>query len=110
MYTFITHTGTILAFSTSLTMFMAVRVISGFASMTVTVVSFVLVVELVSGKWRTIIGILNILPVAVTYVLTAGIAYYIRDWRTMQLVVTLPWFAILTMWYVTKRNYKNQNN
>lgn len=32
--------------------------------MAVVVVSFVLCVELVSGKWRTIIGILNILPVA----------------------------------------------
>ena len=40
------------------------RVIIGFASMAVVVVSFVLCVELVSGKWRTIIGILNILPVA----------------------------------------------
>uniref|UniRef100_A0A1A9W3U3 Major facilitator superfamily (MFS) profile domain-containing protein n=1 Tax=Glossina brevipalpis TaxID=37001 RepID=A0A1A9W3U3_9MUSC len=60
--------------------------------MTVAVVSFVLVVELVSGKWRTIIGILNILPVAATYVLSSGIAYYIRDWRTLQLTISLPWF------------------
>ncbi|KAM7359682.1 organic cation transporter protein isoform 1-T2 [Cochliomyia hominivorax] len=91
--------GTILAFSSSLTMYMTLRVIIGFASMTVAVVSFVLVVELVSGKWRTIIGILNILPVAITYVVTAGIAYFIRDWRTMQLVISLPWFAILSIWY-----------
>ncbi|XP_046806778.1 organic cation transporter protein isoform X2 [Lucilia cuprina] len=91
--------GTILAFSSSLAMYMTLRVIIGFASMTVAVVSFVLVVELVSGKWRTIIGILNILPVAVTYVLTAGIAYFIRDWRTMQLVISLPWFFILFIWY-----------
>lgn len=45
-------------------MYMIGRVIIGFASMAVVVVSFVLCVELVSGKWRTIIGILNILPVA----------------------------------------------
>ncbi|XP_061399579.1 organic cation transporter protein [Musca vetustissima] len=91
--------GTLLAFSTSLAMYMALRVIIGFASMTVAVVSFVLVVELVSGKWRTVIGILNILPVAVTYVLTAGISYFIRDWRTLQLTISLPWFAILCIWY-----------
>ena len=98
VHTYVHTTGTILAFSTSLAMYMTLRVIIGFASMTVAVVSFVLVVELVSGKWRTIIGILNILPVAITYVLTAGIAYFIRDWRTMQLVISLPWFAILCIW------------
>ncbi|XP_037951380.1 organic cation transporter protein [Teleopsis dalmanni] len=91
--------GTILAFSTSLSMYMTLRVIMGFASMTVTVVSFVLVVELVSGKWRTIIGILNIVPVALTYVLTAGIAYFVRDWRTLQLIISLPWLAIISIWY-----------
>uniref|UniRef100_A0A1B0BL31 Major facilitator superfamily (MFS) profile domain-containing protein n=1 Tax=Glossina palpalis gambiensis TaxID=67801 RepID=A0A1B0BL31_9MUSC len=92
--------GTILAFSTSLAMYMGLRVIIGFASMTVAVVSFVLVVELVSGKWRTIIGILNILPVAATYVLSSGIAYYIRDWRTLQLTISLPWFVFLSMYCV----------
>ncbi|XP_017845103.1 organic cation transporter protein isoform X2 [Drosophila busckii] len=91
--------GGILAFSTSLAMFMSLRVIIGFASMTVTVVSFVLVVELVSGQWRTIIGILNILPVAITYVLSAGIAYFIRDWRTLQLVISWPWLVMLCIWY-----------
>lgn len=79
-------------------MYMGLRVIIGFASMTVAVVSFVLVVELVSGKWRTIIGILNILPVAATYVLSSGIAYCIRDWRTLQLTISLPWFVFLSMW------------
>ncbi|XP_034486301.1 organic cation transporter protein isoform X2 [Drosophila innubila] len=91
--------GGILAFSTSVAMFMSLRVIIGFASMTVTVVSFVLVVELVSGKWRTIIGILNILPVAISYVLSSGIAYLIRDWRTLQLVISCPWLIMLSIWY-----------
>ncbi|EDV92561.1 organic cation transporter protein isoform X1 [Drosophila grimshawi] len=91
--------GGILAFSTSVAMFMSLRVIIGFASMTVTVVSFVLVVELVSGKWRTIIGILNILPVAISYVLSSGIAYLIRDWRVLQLVISWPWLAMLSIWY-----------
>ncbi|KAM8705756.1 hypothetical protein ACLKA7_010114 [Drosophila subpalustris] len=91
--------GGILAFSTSVAMFMSLRVIIGFASMTVTVVSFVLVVELVSGKWRTIIGILNILPVAISYVLSSGIAYLIRDWRTLQLAISWPWLIMLSIWY-----------
>ncbi|XP_017091571.2 organic cation transporter protein isoform X3 [Drosophila bipectinata] len=91
--------GGILAFSTSVAMFMSLRVIIGFASMTVTVVSFVLVVELVSGKWRTVIGILNILPVAISYVLSAGLAYLIRDWRHLQLAISWPWLIMLSIWF-----------
>ncbi|KAG4072079.1 hypothetical protein HA402_015578 [Bradysia odoriphaga] len=91
--------GTAVAFSTSLSMFMALRTVLGFASMGVTMVSFVLVVELVSGKWRTIIGVLDILPVAVSYILIAGIAYAVPQWRELQLVITVPWIGFLFAWY-----------
>ncbi|XP_055547162.1 organic cation transporter protein-like [Wyeomyia smithii] len=92
-------TGFYLGFVNSLEMFMAARAILGFASMSVTVVSFVLVVELVSGKPRTVIGILNILPVAISYMLTAGIAFYVREWRLMQFAITAPGAVLLLMWY-----------
>ncbi|XP_067642116.1 uncharacterized protein [Eurosta solidaginis] len=91
--------GTLVAYSINTTMFMSLRVISGFASMTVTVVSFVLVVELVSGKWRTITGILNIVPIPISYILMACIAYFVRDWRNLQLIVSLPWLSFLLIWY-----------
>ncbi|XP_029406412.2 solute carrier family 22 member 15 isoform X2 [Bactrocera dorsalis] len=91
--------GTLIAYSVNLAMCMSMRVFAGFASMTVTVVSFVLVVELVSGKWRTITGILNILPVPISYILMAVIAYFVRDWRNLQLAITLPWLCMLPMWY-----------
>lgn len=92
-------TGFLLGFATSLELYMALRVIIGFASMSVAVVSFVLVVELVSGKYRTVIGILNILPVAISYVLAAGIAYFTRDWRLMQFIITIPGAMLLSIWY-----------
>ncbi|XP_041760709.1 organic cation transporter protein [Anopheles merus] len=92
-------TGLALGFVTSLELYMALRVVIGFASMSVAVVSFVLVVELVSGRYRTIIGILNILPVALAYILAAGIAYVARDWRTMQFAITLPGLLLVTSWY-----------
>lgn len=98
MRLFFIKKGVLTGVSTSLTMYMILRVVIGFASMTVVVISFVLVIELVSGKWQTIIGILNILPVTVTYVLTACIAYFIRDWRTLQMSISLPWFMLLTIW------------
>ncbi|XP_053967589.1 organic cation/carnitine transporter 2 isoform X1 [Anastrepha ludens] len=91
--------GTLQAYAINLAMYMTLRVLTGFASMTVTVVSFVLVVELVSGKWRTITGILNILPVPISYILMACIAYFVRDWRHLQLAISLPWLSLLTIWY-----------
>lgn len=92
-------TGFLLGFVTSLELYMTLRVIIGFASMSVAVVSFVLVVELVSGKYRTIIGILNILPVAISYILSAAIAFFTRDWRIMQFAITLPGAILLFSWY-----------
>ncbi|GAB0094988.1 organic cation transporter protein [Sergentomyia squamirostris] len=90
--------GILLAFASSLPTFMVLRFISGVASMAVLVVSFVLVVELVSGKYRTIIGILNLLPLSIAYMIIAGIAYVARDWRTIQLIGSIPCFLLLLMW------------
>lgn len=94
-----TITGFLLGFVTSLEVYMTLRVVIGFASMSVAVVSFVLVVELVSGRYRTIIGILNILPVSISYILAAGIAYITRDWRLMQFSITVPGAMLLFVWY-----------
>ncbi|XP_059619763.1 organic cation transporter protein-like isoform X1 [Phlebotomus argentipes] len=90
--------GILLAFASSLSTFMVLRFISGVASMGVLVVSFVLVVELVSGKYRTIIGILNLLPLSISYMVIAGIAYAARDWRTIQLIGSVPCLLLLIMW------------
>ncbi|XP_055695061.1 organic cation transporter protein [Lutzomyia longipalpis] len=91
--------GILLAFASSLPTFMVLRFISGVTSMAVLVVSFVLVVELVSGKYRTIIGILNLLPLSIAYMIIAGIAYGARDWRTIQLIGTTPCFLLLLLWF-----------
>lgn len=87
-----------MGFTTQLEVYMALRFFAGVASMASTVVSFVLVVELVDGKWRTIMGILNILPVAMAYVVCAGIAYFTYHWRSMQFAITSPMAALLLLW------------
>lgn len=66
--------------------------------MAVVVVSFVLCVELVSGKWRTVIGILNIFPVAIAYIVCAAISYFTYNWRAMQFVITSPTILLLCLW------------
>ncbi|CRK97339.1 CLUMA_CG010731, isoform A [Clunio marinus] len=90
--------GIMLGMCASLELYMMLRVIIGFCSMAVVVVSFVLCVELVSGKWRTIIGIMNIFPVAIAYIVCAGISYLTYNWRTMQFVITFPTLLLLCLW------------
>lgn len=90
--------GYLLGFCNTIGLFMFLRVLIGFCSMAVVVVSFVLCVELVSGKWRTIIGILNIFPVAIAYILCAGISYLTYNWRTMQFVIATPTLLLLCLW------------
>lgn len=51
--------------------------------------------ELVGGKWRTISGVSFLFPVPLGYITVAGIAYVVRDWRIMQLAVTLPAITLL---------------
>lgn len=87
-----------MAFSATLPMFMVLRFISGITSMAVLVVSFVLVVELVSGSYRTVVGILNLLPLPISYIIISGISYAAQDWRKIQLCGSIPCCFLLLLW------------
>ena len=54
--------------------------------------------ELVGGKWLTITGVSTVFPVPLGYILTAWIAYNIREWRNLQLAVSLPALVLLAFW------------
>lgn len=88
----------ITAFSGTLPMYMILRFIIGFASISVVNIGFVLVVELVSGKWVTIVGILAIVPMPVSYVIISGIAYLAQNWRRLQMVISSPWILLICFW------------
>lgn len=59
------------------------------------VTSFVMCIEVVGGKWRTIVPILYQVPFGFGYALLSGIAYLLRDWRNFHLAISL-----LSMFYV----------
>lgn len=96
--TVLESTGTALGMVESLTWYMALRFTMGFVSMSMVNISFVLAVEMVTGKWSTIIGILDLLPIPLSYMIIAGIAYVARNWRVLQLIVSSPWFGLLLFW------------
>lgn len=82
----------------SLLPYMILRFALGFVSMSIVNISFVLTVEMVTGKWSSIIGTLDLLPLPLAYILIAGIAYVTRNWRHLQLIVSIPWFGFLLFW------------
>lgn len=57
--------------------------------------------EVVGGKWRTIVPILYQIPFGFGNSIMSGIAYLLRDWRQLQLAIsTLSAFYIVYYLYV----------
>ena len=59
---------------------------------------FVLIMEMFSPNKRTIAGCINSIAWGVGVTLLAGIAYFLRDWRKMQLAISLPCLIAIPLW------------
>ncbi|KAJ2951208.1 hypothetical protein O0L34_g5601 [Tuta absoluta] len=67
--------------------FLASWFVLALASGGITIISFVLCMESVSGKWRTIIPVLYQLPFGLGNTVMAVLAYYLRDWKKLELAL-----------------------
>lgn len=90
--------GISIAFSPWFIMYATLRALLGFISVSVVFSGFCLAIELVGGKWRTVAGISYLYPVSISYMTIAGIAYLVRDWRSLQLAISLPGILFLGLW------------
>lgn len=79
-------------------MYLVLRTLLGFVSVSVVFSGFVLSVELVGGIWRIVAGVSYMFPVSVSYMTISGIAWFFRDWRQLQLAVSLPGFIFVGFW------------
>ncbi|KAJ8921481.1 hypothetical protein NQ315_003099 [Exocentrus adspersus] len=86
--------GTVIAFSPWFLMYAILRAALGFISVSVVFSGFVLSIELVGGNWRTVAGISYLFPVSLSYMSIAGIAWLLREWRHLQLAISLPGWII----------------
>lgn len=74
------------------------RAILGFISVSVVFSGFVLAIEIVGGHWRTVAGLSYLFPVSLSYMSIAGLAWFLRDWRHLQIAISLPGFLFLIFW------------
>ncbi|KAL5273024.1 hypothetical protein ACFFRR_000037 [Megaselia abdita] len=91
--------GTAIAFTTSLPLLMVLRFIIGYASLSVGILNAILVMELSSPKYRTIVGLINMMVAPVGNIVLALITYFLTDWRYIQLAISVPFVLILLLWY-----------
>lgn len=88
------------ASSSSFALFVALRFVTAMAQAGVFGSMFVLCLEIVGGRWRALVGLSYELPFAVGFMLLAVIAYWVRHWQFLQLVISAPSLLLLVYWYV----------
>ncbi|XP_022192162.1 organic cation transporter protein isoform X2 [Nilaparvata lugens] len=92
--------GLSIAFVPWLSLYLVLRALLGFVCVSVVFSGFVLCMELVGGKWLTISGVSYLFPLPLAYIVISAIAYYIRDWRNLQVAITVPAIPFLLLWWV----------
>ncbi|XP_030627962.1 solute carrier family 22 member 7a [Chanos chanos] len=93
--------GSLTAFSTSYVMLAITRTLSGVSLTGMTITTLALSIEWIDIKHRTFTGTIISLGWSVGNMLLALLAYLIRDWRHLMLVVTSPCLiAIIAWWWI----------
>ncbi|XP_050303956.1 organic cation transporter-like protein [Anthonomus grandis grandis] len=93
--------GVLAAFSPFFWLFCALRFMLALANGGTMVTSFVICMEVVGGKWRTIVPILYQIPFGFGYSLLSFFAYFIREWRCLHLTLSVLSMTYLALyWFI----------
>eukprot|EP00096_Caligus_rogercresseyi_P015871 TRINITY_DN8354_c0_g1_i1.p1 TRINITY_DN8354_c0_g1~~TRINITY_DN8354_c0_g1_i1.p1 ORF type:complete len:549 (-),score=48.76 TRINITY_DN8354_c0_g1_i1:34-1680(-) len=84
--------GVIMVFSNSIEVFLFLRFMHGFSTIGVFAVCFVWCLELVGGKWTTLVGMGLEFPWVVGWLLLGLFAHLKGDWRVILLITSIPTF------------------
>lgn len=81
--------------------FLVVRGLQGIFVQGLEISTYILALELLPSKFRTIVGLIMQIAWAVGLSLLAGLSYFIPDWRILQLAISVPTAAtVLYIWYI----------
>lgn len=91
--------GVLVAISPEYITYSISRLIVGATTSGVFLVAYVIALEMVGPSKRPMAGTVCMMFFSVGYMMTAGFAYYFRDWRTLQIALTLPGLAFMCYWW-----------
>ncbi|KAL0880246.1 hypothetical protein ABMA27_002703 [Loxostege sticticalis] len=92
--------GALSSFSTQLWMFIVFRFLSGSALGGTMLCCFVLLIELSGKSFRPYCMGLSEIAYILGYFLQPIIAYYVREWRHLQLVTCTPWLIVVVYYWL----------
>ncbi|CAH1381289.1 unnamed protein product [Tenebrio molitor] len=81
-------------------MFLVMRLVAALATGGSMVMSFVLVMEIIGLKWRTMFGILYQIPFNLGHGTLPLFAYFLRDWRHFHLAITVPVVLLFSYYWI----------
>ncbi|XP_048240205.1 organic cation transporter protein-like [Haliotis rufescens] len=90
--------GVILKWSSSFVMFAILRFINGAFAVGFFISCFVIGIEMVGPSRRVWFGVMTEMFFAIGMVVLTGLAYFIRDWHTLELATAIPVAAFLIYW------------
>eukprot|EP00090_Calanus_glacialis_P032653 TRINITY_DN5410_c0_g1_i1.p1 TRINITY_DN5410_c0_g1~~TRINITY_DN5410_c0_g1_i1.p1 ORF type:complete len:558 (-),score=101.16 TRINITY_DN5410_c0_g1_i1:160-1833(-) len=94
--TLLLATGSIFtAISPNFSCYVVARFLTSCGGMGLFITTFVIALEFVGTKYRTVCGIAIEIPFALGELYIVFLAYFIRDWRIYQLVIGIPFFLFL---------------
>ncbi|KAL8563592.1 hypothetical protein ACOMHN_019330 [Nucella lapillus] len=88
------------AWAPSFVVYVILRCITGFTISGLFLVIFVLGMELVGPKKRMFVGIVVEMFWSCGVMLLGGVAYIVRDWSTLQMIVSLPALLLFSYWWL----------
>lgn len=89
------------AFSVNYIMFIFLRFLIAFSVSGVFECGFVLVTEICGPKFRAPFGILTQFPFGIGAAMLPLVAYFIREWKTLQLAISVPCVLLCTYyWFI----------
>ncbi|CAD1470638.1 unnamed protein product [Heterotrigona itama] len=97
--------GILVAVSPEYISYVVFRLIVGSTTSGVFLVAYVIALEMVGPKKRLVAGVGCQLFFTTGYILTAAFAYFITDWRMLQIAITIPSIAFIpesARWLLTK--------
>lgn len=87
------------AFSSSIEVFIFLRWCVAFTSIAFWTTVYVYSMEMVGHNWKTWIGIGFEFPWALAYTVLPGVAYNVRNWANLQLVISVPPIVLIIVYF-----------